>query len=151
MMTPKRNRRETQMKDYERILRAFFSAYDAHDIDGMLAFCAEGAQGRYLPYGRENIMPLRGGIEAFWRGFAEAVPDFAATVVEVIPAEGNVVVVQATLGGTMPTDIPGLAAKGQLVQVPHAYILRFTQDDKIAHVDCYWDNAATSFLKASAL
>ena len=29
----------------------FFAAYDAHDVEGMVALCAEGAQGRYAPYG----------------------------------------------------------------------------------------------------
>lgn len=86
-----------------------------------------------------------------WRGFAQAVPDFGVEVVEVIPAEGNTVVVQAVLGGTMPTDVPGFSKKGQIARYAHAFILRFAPDGKISHIDCYWDNFGTSFAKASAL
>jgi len=28
----------------------------------MLALCADGALGRYAPYGRESVVPIRGGI-----------------------------------------------------------------------------------------
>jgi hypothetical protein len=47
--------------DVKAITKTFFAAYDAHDVDGMLALCADGAQGRYLPYGKNSFMPIRGG------------------------------------------------------------------------------------------
>ena len=50
-------------KDYVSIAQQFFTAYDAHDVDGMLALCADGALGRYAPYGRESVVPIRGGID----------------------------------------------------------------------------------------
>ena len=49
--------------DVKAITKTFFAAYDAHDVDGMLALCADGAQGRYLPYGKNSFMPIRGGLE----------------------------------------------------------------------------------------
>jgi ketosteroid isomerase-like protein len=55
--------------DVKSITQRFFAAYDAHDVDGMLALCADGAQGHYLPYGRNSVMPVRGGLETIWRGF----------------------------------------------------------------------------------
>jgi hypothetical protein len=48
--------------DYASIAQQFFTVYDAHDVDGMLALCADGALGRYAPYGRESVVPIRGGI-----------------------------------------------------------------------------------------
>ena len=96
------------------ITQKFFAAYDAHDVDSMLTFCAEGAQGRYVPYGKNSVVPIRGGLEQIWRGFPRAVPDFGAEVVEIIQAEGNTVVVQALVGGTMPGDVPGLVKKGEV-------------------------------------
>jgi ketosteroid isomerase-like protein len=152
LATPsKLNLRKNNVKDYSAAVEAFFSAYNTHDVDGMIALCAEGAQGRYLPYGRESVMPIRGGLEAIWRGFAQAVPDFGVDVVEMIPAEPNIVVVQGVLGGTMPTDVPGFAKKGQIARYAHCFILRFAEDSKISRIDCYWDNFGTSFVKASAL
>ena len=94
--------------DLKAITEKFFAAYDGHDVDGMLALCADGAQGRYLPYGKKSDMPIRGGLEQIWRGLLGAVPDFGVEVVEMIQGEGNIVVVQALLGGAMPADVPGL-------------------------------------------
>ena len=34
-------------KDYVSTAQQFFTAYDAHDVDGMLGLCADGALGRY--------------------------------------------------------------------------------------------------------
>jgi predicted ester cyclase len=137
--------------DVKVITEKFFAAYDAHDVDGMLALCADGAQGRYVPYGKDSVVPIRGGLEKIWRAFPEAVPDFSADIVELITAEKNTLVVQALVGGTMPADVRGLAKKGEVGRIAHLYIIRFTTDDKIWRVDCYWDNAAINAIKASAL
>jgi SnoaL-like domain len=94
--------------DVKAITRKLFAAYDAHDVDGMLALCAHGAQGRYLPYGKKSLMPIRGGLEQIWRGLLGAAPDFGVEVVEMIQGEGNIVVVQALLGGAMPADVLAL-------------------------------------------
>ena len=95
-------------RDLKAITRKFLAAYDAHDVVSMLTLCAEGAQGRYVPYGKNSVVPIRGGLEQIWRGFPQAVPDFGAEIVEMIQAEENTIVVQALVGGTMPADVPGL-------------------------------------------
>ena len=56
-------------KTYLSTAEQFFTAYDAHDVDGMLGLCADGALGRYAPYGRESVVPIRGGIDVIWRAF----------------------------------------------------------------------------------
>jgi hypothetical protein len=119
--------------DVEAITKKFFAAYDAHDVDGMLALCADGAQGRYLPYGKKSV------------------PDFGVEVDEMIQAEGNIVVVQALLGGAMPADVPGLVTKGKSDRIAHAYIIRYDASGKITRLDCYWDNTAINAIMASAL
>ena len=128
--------------DLKAITKKLFAAYDGHDVDGMLALCADGAQGRYLPYGKKSVMPIRGGLEQIWRGLLGAVPDFGVEVVEMIQAEGNIVVVQALLGGAMPADVPGLVTKGKPDLIAHAYIIRYDTAAKITRLDCYWDNTA---------
>ncbi len=137
--------------DVKAITRKFFAAYDAHDVDGMLALCAEGAQGRYLPYGKNSFMPIRDGLENIWRGFPHAVPDFGVEIVELIEGEDNAVTVQALLGGTMPADVPGVVKKGEVDRIAHAYIIRYNADGKITRLDCYWDNTVINAIKASAL
>jgi ketosteroid isomerase-like protein len=138
-------------KDLKAITKQFFAAYDAHNVDGMLALCADGAQGRYAPYGKNSVIPIRGGLEMIWRGFPQAVPDFGAEIVEMIDAQDNTVVVQALVGGTMPADVPGVVKKGDVGRIAHAYIVRFNTNGKISRLDCYWDNTAINAIKASAL
>jgi ketosteroid isomerase-like protein len=138
-------------KDCVSIARRFFSAYDAHDVDGMLALCAEGALGRYAPYGRESVVPIRGGIDVIWRAFPNAVPNFGVKLIDLIPAEGNTVVIQAEMSGPIPAEVPGVAKKGQDVHIPHCYILRFDVDGKITRLDAYWDNTVLNSIKASAV
>jgi ketosteroid isomerase-like protein len=137
--------------DVKALTKQFFAAYDNHNVDGMLALCAEGAQGRYLPYGKKSAMPIRGGLEQIWRGFPKAVPDFGAEIVEIIQAEDNTVVVQALVGGTMPADVPGLVKKGEVGRIAHVYIIRYNAQGKVSRLDCYWDNSAINAIKASAL
>jgi hypothetical protein len=99
---------KTNTKDHVSTAQQFFTAYDAHDVDGMLALCADGALGRYAPYGRETVVPIRGGIDVIWRAFPNAVPNFRVKVIELIPAEGNIVVIQAEMSGPIPVECMGL-------------------------------------------
>jgi hypothetical protein len=108
--------------DLKAITEQFFAAYDDHDVDGII-----------------------------WRGLLGAVPDFGVEVVEMIQGEGNIVVVQALLGGAMPADVPGLVTKGKSDRIAHAYIIRYSAEGKIMRLDCYWDNTAINAIKASVL
>jgi hypothetical protein len=150
-MTRRINAMKTSTTDLASMAEEFFSAYDAHDVDGMIALCADGALGRYAPYGRESVVPIRGGIDAIWRAFPQAVPDFRVKVIEVILAEGSTVVVQAEMSGPIPADVPGIAKKRQVVHIPHAYILRFDTNSKITRLDAYWDNTVLNSIQASAV
>jgi ketosteroid isomerase-like protein len=142
---------KTNTTDLATTAQKFFAAYDAHDVEGMTALCADGARGRYAPYGRESVVPIRGGIDVIWRAFPQAVPNFRVKVIEVILAEGNTVVVQAEMSGPMPADVPGIAKRGQVVHIPHAYILRFDAQPKITRLDAYWDNTVLNSIQASAV
>src|SRR5580692_10441673 len=154
-LTQRRKSKSTEMKtntkDYVSIAEQFFTAYDAHDVDGMLALCADGALGRYAPYGRENVVPIRGGIDVIWRAFPNAVPNFRVKVIESILAEGNTVVIQAEMSGPIPAEVSAIAKKGQDVHIPHCYILRFDANGKITRLDAYWDNIVLNSIQASAV
>jgi hypothetical protein len=149
--TMRDNKAKNETTNLKTIAQKFFAAYDAHDVDGILAFCAEGALGRYAPYGRDSVMPIRGGIDVIWRAFPQAVPNFRVEVIEIILGEANTVVAQAIMSGPIPADPLGIAKKGQLVFIPHAYILRFDAKGLISRLDAYWDNAVLNGIKASAL
>jgi steroid delta-isomerase-like uncharacterized protein len=136
--------------DIKSIAKEFFAAYDAHDVEGMLALCADRAQGRYCPYGRDSVVPIRGGLDGIWRAFPQAVPGFRVEVVEML-AEGNTVVIQAVMSGPIPADVPGVAKKAQVVHIPHAYFLRFDMQGKISRLDAYWDNTVLQAIKKSTV
>ena len=70
----------TNRADVKDAAEQFFVAYDAHDVEGMIALCADGALGRYAPYGRDSVVPIRGGIDVIWRAFPQAVPNFRVIV-----------------------------------------------------------------------
>jgi predicted ester cyclase len=142
---------KTNTTDLAMAAQEFFAAYDAHDVEGMIALCADGARGRYAPYGRESVVPIRGGIDVIWRAFPQAVPNFRVKVIEMILAEGNTVAVQAEMSGPIPTEVPGIAKNGQVVHIPHAYILHFDTQSKITRLDAYWDNTVLNSIKASAV
>src|SRR5580704_9235881 len=71
--------------------------------------------------------------------------------IELIPTEGNTVVIQAEMSGSIPAEVPGVAKKGQDVHIPHCYILRFDTDSKITRLDAYWDNTVLNSIKASGV
>jgi steroid delta-isomerase-like uncharacterized protein len=136
--------------DVKAIATKFFAAYDAHDVEGMLALCADDAQGRYTPYGRNSVVPIRGGLDGIWRDFPQAVPNFRVEIVEVL-GEGNTAIVQTVMSGSIPADVSGIAKKAQVVFIPHAYFLRFNEQGKISRLDAYWDNTVLNSIKPSAV
>ena len=138
-------------KDFASVADKFFTAYDRHDVDGMLALCADGALGRYAPYGRDSVVPIRGGIDVIWRAFPNAVPNFRVKVIELIPTQRDTVVIQAEMSGPIPAEVHGIAKNGQNVHIPHCYILRFDADGKITRLDAYWDNTVLNSIQASAV
>ena len=136
--------------DVKSIAKRFFGAYDAHDVEGMLALCADGAQGRYCPYGRDSVVPIRGGLDDIWRAFPKAVPGFRVEVVDMV-SEGNTATIQAVMSGPIPADVSGVAKKAQVVHIPRAYFLRFDTQGKILRLDAYWDNTVLQAIKKSAV
>jgi ketosteroid isomerase-like protein len=138
------------MKDLIANAKKFFAAYDAHDVERMLALCADEALGRYTPYGRDSVVPIRGGLDGIWRAFPKAVPNFRVEIVEML-VEGNTVVIQAVMSGPIPAEVPGIAKKAQVVFIPHAYFLRFDTRGKITRLDAYWDNTVLNSIKPSAV
>jgi hypothetical protein len=72
-------------------------------------------------------------------------------VIELIPTDGNTVVIQAEMSGPLPAEVPRVAKKGQDVHIPHCYILRFDSDSKITRLDAHWDNTGLNSIKASGV
>ena len=114
-----------------------------------MLFCAEDAQGRYLPYGKNSVMPIRGGLEQIWRGFPQAVPDFGAEIVEMIKPKRTPSWCRHWSAG-YASGRPRPCKEGEVGRIAQ-HIIRFNTGGKISRLDCYWDNTAINTIKASAL
>jgi hypothetical protein len=66
-------------------------------------------------------------------------------------AEENTVIIQTVMSGPIPTAVPGIAKKAQVVFIPHAYFLRIDKQGKISRLDAYWDNTVLNNIKPSAV
>lgn len=139
------------MTDLKAVAQQFFAAYDGQDIEGMIACFSDVAKAWYAPYGRDSVMPIRGGIDAIWRTF-QKVPGIHVKVDEMLVAEGNTVVARVwVIGGPHAVEVPGVIKKGQTVPIPHLFLLRIDQGGKIGRLDCYFDNTVLGGVKSSAL
>ena len=72
------------------VARSFFAAYDAHDVDRMIAACREDARLRYVPMGDHGLGEVREVGRAIWSGILDAFPDLAVTVQSAFGDERNV-------------------------------------------------------------
>jgi len=107
--------------DVKSITQEFLPPTTLMTLTACWLFALTAHKGVTLPYGKNSVMPVRGGLEKIWRGFPKAVPDFGVEIIEMIPGEENTIVVQALLGGTMPADVAGLVKKGEVGRIAHAY------------------------------
>jgi steroid delta-isomerase-like uncharacterized protein len=130
---------DTRRANAERA-RAFFAAYDRHDIPAMLALCAPGATFEYVPYGEQGKGRIHEQAPAVWQGFFDAFPDFRVRVDNVMAAEDGTVITENVQGGTQTKDIIGITSKGRSQYTPHVFIVRFDGEGRIAHLKAYWDN-----------
>jgi hypothetical protein len=132
------------------ITRKFFAAYNAHDVDGMLALCADGAQGRYLPYGKKSLVPIRGGLDksgaACWGPCRISCRSRRDD-----PGQKDTSSWYRRCSVGHAGGCPWSCNEEQVRSHRHAYIIRYNADGKITRLDCYWDNTAINAIKASVL
>lgn len=125
--------------------REFFAAYNAHDVDQMIAACAADAQLRYVPMGRHGQGKIRELGKAIWSGFIDTFPDLHVTVQSIF-GDGRDVAAEVMIGGTQRKDllygqvrIPG---QGKHYELPHAFLLKRDDGGLITEIASYWDNAS---------
>jgi steroid delta-isomerase-like uncharacterized protein len=123
------------------VAQSFFDAYDHHDVDAMLARCADDAQLRYVPLGEQGRGPIRDVGQAFWRGLIDAFPDLSVRMESGFGDERHVAA-EVVIGGTQRKDFFDIPSQGRRYDLPHAFLLALDDGGRIAEVACYWDNAS---------
>lgn len=131
---------DTATRTATEVARRFFTAYDQHDVPGMLALCAADATYDYVPYGERGQGRVHDTAATLWAGFVDALPDFSVQVHRVLACGQRTVVVEATQGGTQVKDIAGITSRNRATHVPHCFLLDLDDDSRIAHITAYWDN-----------
>ncbi len=142
---------KTNAKDYVSIAQQFFTAYDAHDVDGMLALCADGALRTICA-----VWPRERRADPWWHRcylarVSECRSEFPSQSDRADPCRGEHSRDPSRDEQAHTCQVPGVAKKGQDVQIPHCYILRFDTDFKITRLDAYWDNTVLNSIKASGV
>ena len=80
------------------VARSFFAAYNAHDVERMVAACSEDAELRYVPMGSQGRGNARELGKSIWSGLIDAFPDLAVTVESIFGDERNVAA-EVVIGG----------------------------------------------------
>jgi ketosteroid isomerase-like protein len=113
--------------------RAFFAAYSAHDVDGMLQLCSNIARIRYVPMGPLGTGSVHTTGRKIWNGLITALPDMTVTVKSAFADDrhvgAEVVIADAKRG----------------YELPHAFFLTVDESYRISEVTAYWDNMNFGF------
>jgi steroid delta-isomerase-like uncharacterized protein len=132
---------ETKAKNSIDAARSFFAAYNAHDVDRMLAACSEDAELCYVPMGGQGQGKLREVGKSIWSGLIDAFPDLYVRVESMFGDERNVAA-EVVIGGTQQKDFLHIPSQGRHYDLPHAFLLKMSERGLIERVTCYWDNAS---------
>jgi ketosteroid isomerase-like protein len=131
----------------EAAVRAFFAAYRAHDVEGMVDLCTENAGFRYVPFevwGRQRVLYGEGKVrtvgKVIWTALIDAFPDLANAVTSLrADGDGNVAA-EVGIGGTQARPFGIIAYTGGHYELPHLFLFHVTGDGFIDDIVAYWDN-----------
>jgi steroid delta-isomerase-like uncharacterized protein len=127
--------------DNASVVRRFYEALNAGDLDTVASLGAPGAQATSIPF------RATAGIREDLAGWLEAFPDARIEVKNVV-AQGDHVVAEivgsGTHTGTLRSPTGDVPATGRHMEMPLVEVYRF-QDGKIAEMRYYFD--AFSFLQ----
>lgn len=108
--------------------RAFFNAYEKHDIDGMLSLCTSTAQLRHVPMGRFETGNIHTVGRKAWSDMFSALPDLSVAPTSVVANDLHVAAEAV------------IADRHRGFELPQAYFLTLDDAHRITQVTVYWDN-----------
>lgn len=123
------------------IARSFFAAYNAHQVDKMVAACSEDARLRYVPMGDQGQGKARQLGKTIWSSLIAAFPDLHVTVQSLFGDERHAAA-EVVIGGTQQKDFFQIPNQGKHYELPHAFLVEIDAKGQIAGITCYWDNAS---------
>jgi steroid delta-isomerase-like uncharacterized protein len=119
--------------------QSFFVAYNAHEVDKMLAVCNREAELRYLPMGGQGHGPIYEVGKRIWSSLVDAFPDLTVRVQSAFGDERNAAA-EVMIGGTQRKQFLDIPSQGKHYELPHAFILAVDDNNLISVITAYWDN-----------
>ena len=121
--------------------RAFFEAYDDHDVEGMTSLATDDAEVRYVPLGEDGTGSVHEVGVTIWSTLLDSFPDFHNDVEWITQDENGDAFVRVIIGGTQRKELWGIPNQGGESWIDHPFILRGNDDAEITEIVAYWDNA----------
>lgn len=120
-------------------VRGLYEAYNAHDLDAVLAWWVPENGVEHLPLVGDLAVP--GPLRTHLAGFYEAFPDARTEIINIVADESGRVAAQVRLAGTFTgTSFNGLRANGRAWVARMAEFFVVDEAGLITHMDAYMDN-----------
>lgn len=97
------------------IVEQFGSLYNAGDVEGMLALCADDIT--VIHHNRDIEVHGKEALAGLFNSFAQAFPDKRFLEPTAVITDGTNVVVEHTWTGTAAADVPGFANSGEVAKM----------------------------------
>ena len=134
--------------DPTNVVKSFFDAYREHDVQRMVGLCDDMAGYRSVPFElwrKQRVIRGDGKVttigKILWTGLIEAFPDLTNEVTKIISGNDGRVAAEVVICGTQAKDWGSIRSRGQSFRSPHLFVLQINDDQKIADITSYSDNA----------
>jgi steroid delta-isomerase-like uncharacterized protein len=134
--------------DPTNVVKSFFDAYRAHDVERMARLCDDVAGYRSVPFElwrKQRVIRGHGKVgtigKLLWTGLIQAFPDLTNEVTKLVSSDDGRVVAEVVISGTQAKDLGSIRSRGRSFRSPHLFVFQFN-DDKIANITSYSDNAS---------
>ena len=135
--------------DPTNVVKSFFDAYREHDVERMVGLCDDMAGYRSVPFElwrKQRVIRGDGKVttigKILWTGLIEAFPDLTNEVTKIISGNDGRVAAEVVICGTQAKDWGSIRSRGQSFRSPHLFVLQINDDQKIADITSYSDNAS---------
>ncbi len=130
------------------VVNAFFDAYRAHDVEGMVELCSDNADFHYMPvelWTRQRVIRGDGKVRTIgkplWTTLIDSFPDLTNHITYLTSdAEGNVAT-EVMISGTQARAFGTIGNMGMHYDLPHVFLFKVGEDDLIEEITAYWDTA----------
>jgi len=135
--------------DSTNVVKSFFDAYREHDVERMADLCDDMAGYRSVPFElwrKQRVIRGYGKVSTvgkiLWTGLIEAFPNLTNEVTKIISGNDGRVAAEVVISGTQAKDWGSIRSRGRSFRSPHLFVFQVNDDEKIADITSYSDNAS---------